>query len=59
MFLMTSHGTLQKNGVVTKTKGVTQSPILTFEGPKSATWVANMENHGYTKNGKRPKSQKG
>ncbi len=56
---MMGHGTLQKKGVATKTKGVTQSPILTFEGPNNATWVANMENHTCTKNGRRPKSQKG
>lgn len=50
---------ITKKGAATKIKGITQSPILTFEVPKNATWVANMENHGCAKNGRRPKSRKG
>lgn len=55
---MTGHGTLQKKSVATKTKGVTQSPILTFKEPKNTTWVANMENHAL-KMGKAPKVKTG
>jgi hypothetical protein len=49
----------KKKDVQPKQKGITQSPILTFEGPKSATWVVNMDNHGCTKMGRGPKGKRG